>query len=231
MTDAARDQRSDQRTPQVLLLYYTYTGQSLKVLEAAAEVFRERGCQVHKAQIEFTDRRFSARFSRFPMRHVWRDMLSVLPAQTRQATGEIRTPDEVRTGDYDLICIGSPTWWRTTNLPMRSFLKSDDARKLLAGKPFAVFVVCRRYWRDNLTTVRKLGEKRGGRYAGGMHFVYPGGQIRSLLSLTSYLGSGEYRNRYLGVRIPTTNVQPQQLAQTREFAQALANELFGAQPR
>ena len=44
-----------------------------------------------------------------------------------------------------------------------------------------------------------------------------------------YLGSGEYRNRYLGVRIPTTNVQPQQLAQTREFARALANRLFGEQ--
>jgi menaquinone-dependent protoporphyrinogen IX oxidase len=230
VTDAARDQRSDQRTPQVLLLYYTYTGQSLKVLEAAAEVFRERGCQVHKAQIEFTDRRFSARFSRFPMRHVWRDMLSVLPAQTRQATGEIRTPDEVRTGDYDLICIGSPTWWRDTSMPMRSFLKSDDARMLLSGKPFAVFVVCRRYWRENMETVRKLGVNQGGRYVNGIHFGYPGGQIRSMLSLTSYLGSGEYRDRYVGVRIPTTNVQPQQIEQTRIFAAELANQLFGVPP-
>jgi menaquinone-dependent protoporphyrinogen IX oxidase len=217
------------RRPRVLLLYYTYTGQALKVIEAAGEVFRERGCEVRKAEIEFTDRRYADRFSRFPMRQVWPDMLSVLPAQMRRATGEIRTPDEVRNGDYDLICIGSPTWWRTTNLPMRSFLKSDEARKLLAGKPFAAFVVCRRYWRDNIKTVRKLGEKRGGRYVGGLHFEYPGGQIRSLLSLTSYLGSGEYRDRYLGVRIPTTNVQPQQLEHTREFTLALADRLFGEQ--
>ena len=223
----ANEQHSDRR-PRVLLLYYTYTGQSLKVLEAAGEVFRERGCEVQKAEIEFTDRRFAERFSRFPMRHVWPDMLSVLPAQTRRASGEIRTPDEVRNGDYDLICIGSPTWWRTTNMPMRSFLKSDEARKLLAGKPFAVFVVCRRYWRENFKTVRKLGEKQGGRYVGGVHFEYPGGQIRSLLSLTSYLGSGEYRDRYMGLRIPTTNVQPEQLEQTREFAVALADRLFGA---
>jgi menaquinone-dependent protoporphyrinogen IX oxidase len=227
VTDVAGHQRSEPRPPRVLLLYYTYTGQSLKVLEAAGEVFRDRGCQVYKAEIEFTDQRFAERFSRFPMRRVWPDMLSVLPAQMRHASGEIRTPDEVRDADYDLICIGSPTWWRATNMPIRSFLKSDEARKLLSGKSFAVFVVCRRYWRENLKTVRKLGEQQGGRYAGGVYFTYPGGQIRSLLSLTSYLASGEYRDRYIGVRIPTTNVQPEQLEETRTFAAALADRLFG----
>ncbi|TVS83558.1 flavodoxin family protein [Mycobacterium helveticum] len=225
MNDGASAQH-DARGPRVLLLYYTYTGQSLKVLEAAAEVFRDRGCDVQKARIEFTDRRFAERFSRFPMRRVWPDMLSVFPAQLRRATGEIRTPEAVREGDYDLICIGSPTWWRTVSMPMRSFLKSTEARELLAGKPFAVFVVCRRYWRENLTAVRKLGEKQRGRYVDGIHFAYPGGQLRSMLSLTSYLGTGEYRDRYLGVRIPKTNVQPEQLEQTRKFASALADRLF-----
>lgn len=225
MTDTTGAGRGERR-PRVLLLYYTYTGQSLRVLEAAGEVFGERGCEVEKAQIEFTDQRYAERFSRFPMRRVWPDMLSVLPAQTRGATGQIRIPDTVRNGDYDLICIGSPTWWRTVSMPMRSFLASDEARKLLAGKPFAVFVVCRRYWQENFTAVRELAEKQGGQYLDGIHFEYPGDQVRSMLSLTSYLGSGEYRDRYLGIRIPTTNVQPEQLEQTRTFAASLANRLF-----
>jgi menaquinone-dependent protoporphyrinogen IX oxidase len=227
MTEIARDQAGVGRPPQVLLLYYTYTGQSLKVLEGAAEVFRQRGCHVQKAQIEFTDPKFSERFSRFPMRHVWRDMFSVLPAQRRKLSGEIRTPDEVRRGDYDLICIGSPTWWRDVSMPMRSFLESGEAATLLSSKPFAVFVVCRRYWRENLAAVRKLAETPGGRYVDGIHFEYPGGQLRSMLSLTSYLGSGEYRERYLGVRIPTTNIQVQQLEEARKFAAQLADRLFG----
>jgi menaquinone-dependent protoporphyrinogen IX oxidase len=226
MTDITNEGRGE-RPPRVLLLYYTYTGQSLRVLEAAGEVFRERGCEVQKAEIEFTDQRYAERFSRFPMRRVWPDMLSVLPAQKRGATGDIRTPDTVRNGDYDLICIGSPTWWQTVSMPMRSFLKSDEARKLLAGKPFAVFVVCRQYWKANFTAVRELAEHQGGRYVDGIHFTYPGDQLRSMLSLTSYLGSGEYRDRYLGVPIPTTNVQPEQLEQTRKFAAALMDRLFG----
>lgn len=226
MTDVAGEQRRDRR-PRVLLLYYSYTGQALKVLEAAGEAFRDKGCEVVKARIEFTDPRYAERFSRFPMRRVWPDMLSVLPAQTRRATGQIRIPDAVRDGDYDLICIGSPTWWSTASMPVRSFLKSNEARKLLTGKPFTVFVVCRDSWRGNVTAVRKLGEKQGGRYVDEIHFTYPGDQLRSVLSLASYLGTGEYRNRYLGVPIPTTNVQPEQLEQTRKFASALADRLFG----
>jgi len=109
---------------------------------------------------------------------------------------------------------------------MRSFLKSDEAQKLLSGKPFAVFVVCRQYWRENLDAVRELAEQRGGRYVDEIHFTYPGDALRSMLSLTSYLGSGEYREKFLGVRIPSTNVQPEQLEQTRTFAAALADRLF-----
>jgi menaquinone-dependent protoporphyrinogen IX oxidase len=215
-----------ERPPRVLLLYYSYTGQSQKVLEAAGEVFRGRGCEVHKAEIEFTDQRYADKFSRFPMRRVWPDMMSVLGAQKRGETGEIKIPDQARDGDYDLICIGSPTWWQTVSMPMRSFLKSDEARKLLSGKPFAVFVVCRQYWRENLEAVRELAGQQGGRYVDEIHFTYPGDSLRSMLSLTSYLGSGVYRDRYLGIRIPPTNVQPEQLEQTRTFAARLADGLF-----
>ena len=215
------------RSPKVLLLYYSSTGQSQKVLEAAGEVFRERGCEVHHAQIELTDERYAERFSRFPMRRVWPDMLSVLQAQKRGEIAEIRTPDTVRDNDYDLICIGSPTWWETASLPMRSFLESDEAQKLLQDKRFAVFVVCRQYWQENLMTVRELAEAQGGRYVDEIHFTYPGDTVRSMLSLTSYLGSGEYRQKYLGVRIPTTNVQPEQLEDTRKFAATLVDRLSG----
>jgi hypothetical protein len=153
-------------------------------------------------------------------------MLSVLGAQKRNETGEIQTPDTVRDGDYDLILIGSPTWWDNVSMPLRSFLKSDEARKLLFGKPFAVFVVCRTFWRENLEAVRELAEEQGGRYVDEIHFTYAGDNLRSMLALTSYLGSGQYREKYLGLRIPPTNVQPEQLEQTRTFAARLADRLY-----
>lgn len=226
MTEAA-DEKPQGRPPRVLLLYYSYTGQSQKVLEAAGEVFRERGYDVTTAPIEFTDPKYAERFSRFPMRSVWPEFLGMLPAQTLQKTGDIRTPDAVRTGDYDLICIGSPTWWDTVSMPLRTFLTSHEARNLLEGTPVAVFVVCRRKWRKNLSGVRKLAEKKGARYVDGIHFTYPGGQLPSMLSLTSYLGSGEYKDRYLGVKLPPTNINQEQLEESRRFAARVADKVFG----
>jgi hypothetical protein len=89
-------------------------------------------------------------------------------------------------------------------------------------------VVCRRYWSINLRSVRKLGTKRGGEYVDGTHFSYAGGQIRSLLSLFSYFGKGENRERYLGVKIPPSNLKPDYLEQAQAFANDLAERLRSA---
>src|SRR4051812_17540372 len=132
--------------PRVLVVYYSYTHQSAKVADAMAELLRERGCGVHQAEIEFTDARYADRFTRFPLRHAIFDVVGMLPAQLRSATGEIRIPDAVSDGEYDLVCIGSPTWWLKTSVPIRSFLKCDAAGRLLDGTRFAAYVVCRRYW-------------------------------------------------------------------------------------
>jgi hypothetical protein len=211
--------------PRVLFVYYTFSRQTLSVVEVMSGVLRDRGCEVRLARIDFTDPRYAERFSRFPLRRVYLDLFAILPAQLRRATGEFRVPEEAATGDYDLVCIGSPTWWLTTCMPVRSFLKSDLARRLLAGKRFAAFAVCRRYWRNNLNTLTELGIQQGGEFVGGNHFTHAGSQIRSLLSLISYLGSGENRERYFGVRIPPASLTPDYVDQAQAFANELANRL------
>jgi menaquinone-dependent protoporphyrinogen IX oxidase len=211
--------------PRVLVVYYTYTQQTLKVAEAMADALIERGCDVRLAGIEFTDKRWAERFTRFPLKHAYGDVLGMAPAQLRAATGEIRIPPEAQSGEYDLICVGSPTWFFRPSVPIRSFLKSDEAGGLLDGKQFAVFVVCRRYWSINLKAVKKLATKRGGEYVNGVHFTFAGRQVRSLLALLSYFGKGENVERYLGVKIPPSNLQPGYEEQARAFANELADGL------
>jgi len=125
----------------------------------------------------------------------------MLPAQLRRATGGIRIPEEAQAGTYDLICIGSATWWLTTCMPIRSFLKSDTTRDLMEGMHFASYAVCRRYWKNNLKTAKRLGTDQGGRYVDSVHVTAAGGLVKSLISLISYLGTGENRKRSFSVRI------------------------------
>jgi hypothetical protein len=117
----------------------------------------------------------------------------------RRATGEIKIPEAATSGDYDLVIVGSPTWWLTTCMPVRSYLESSGGRTTLEGTPFASYVVCRRYWGNNQKTVKRLGTKAGGSWIDGLHFAYQGGQVTSMFSLISYLGSGEYKPKYHGL--------------------------------
>ena len=214
--------------PSVLLVYYTHTQQALRVCEAMSEAFRERGCDVTQAGIEFTDPRYLDKFSVFPFRHAVFDILPLLWPQLRQKTGQIRIPEAAQQGDYDLVCFGSPTWFFRTAMPLRSYLESEEAGTVLAGKPFGAYVVCRRYWSVNLNEVKRRGTKQGGRYLDGIRFTYEGGQIRSLLSLLSYFGKGEMRKRSFGIKIPPTNLKPDFGDQARTFADELADTLDGS---
>ena len=209
--------------PRVLLVYYSHTQQAKRVSDALAGVLRGRGCDVTQAGIEFTDPHYAKNFKVFPFRHAVFGILPLLWPQLRRKTGQIRIPDEAKGGDYDLVCFGSPTWFFTTNMPLRSYLESGEAHAVLAGKPFAAYVVCRRYWSINLKEVRKRGTAQGGKYVDGIRFTYEGGQIRSLLSLLSYFGKGEMRERSLGVKIPPTNLKPDFGDQAEAFANKLAD--------
>src|SRR5215469_10201600 len=113
--------------PSVLFVYYTYTRQTLKVVEAMAQVLRGRGSEAVLAGIEFTDPRYADRFKEFPMSHPYREVIGMIPPELFRATGEIRIPAAVTERRYDLVCIGSPTWWLSTNMPIRSFLESEVA--------------------------------------------------------------------------------------------------------
>ncbi len=211
--------------PRVLFVYYTHTQQAQRVCDAIADVLRERGFDVSKASIEFADPHYAKNFSTFPFKHAVFGILPLLWPQLRRKTGQIQIPDEAKTGDYDLICLGSPTWFFTTNMPLRSYLKSDEARAVLAGKPFATYAVCRRYWSINLKEVRKLATAQGGEYVDWTRFTYEGGQIRSLLALLSYFGKGEMRERSFGIKIPPTNLKPDFGEQAAAFANKLAGSL------
>jgi hypothetical protein len=118
-----------------------------------------------------------------------------------------------------------PTWFFRPSVPIRSYLKSEAVKRILDGKRFTAFVVCRRYWSINLKAVRKLGSKQGGEYVDGIHFSFAGGQIRSLLSLISYFAKGENRERYLGIKIPPSLLKPDYVDQARAFANQLADGL------
>jgi flavodoxin len=212
-------------SPRTLIVYYTVTKQSSRVTDAIANELETRGCEVTKALIEFTDERWVSHLSQFPMKRPMAQIATILPAQMRHKTGEIRIPPEAQAGDYGVVLIASPTWWFQTCMPIRSYLESPEAKVVLSGKPFATVSISRRYYSINLGQQRKLAEKSGGRFTDKTHFVAARGQIKSMLSWLGYMKHGEPQDRVLGLKMPAPNLQPDFESQARTFANQLADSL------
>ena len=125
-------------------------------------------------------------------RPIW-NITRMLPAQARKKTGDITIPLEARARDYDLVIFGSPTWWLTTCMPVRSYLHDGAAKALLDGKPFAAFSVSRRYWKGNIATIKELGERIGGSWQGETHFLAYGNQVMSMWSWLAFMRHNQPR--------------------------------------
>jgi flavodoxin len=210
----------------VLIVYYTYSQQTGKAADAMAEALQAHGHEVTKALIGFTDHQYGEHFSHWPMNWpVW-NIVRMLPAQKRRKTGNIAIPPQARDGDYDLVIVGSPTWWLTTNMPVRSYLKDPAAKQVLSGKPFAAFTTSRRYWKGNIADVRELGETAGGQWEGQTHFVSDGNQVMSMWSWLAFMRHAEERERSFGKKLPKPNLKPDYKTQARRFADDLADRVL-----
>mgnify|MGYP001823761348 CR=1 FL=1 len=211
--------------PRVLILYYSFTNQTRRVAEAMSEVLGELDCEVEECAVEFIDEQYHLQLADKPQ--LLRTIMSLLPAQLRGKTGRIRVPDEVLKRDYDLICIGSPTWWFFPAMPIVSFLESEGAKQLLENKRFAVFAVCRAIWWHNLRQVKRMAQKQGGTFVDGAAFCFDGGYVRSELSFISYLKNDADLGRFWGFKIYKFGVSDEGIAKAKEFAQGLGRGLLG----
>jgi hypothetical protein len=212
--------KSDSAAPRrVLIVYYTLTQQTRLISETIAETLTAHGIAVDFLPIEFNDPRYPLSV---PLRPFWRRLLGMIVPQVMQSSGSIAIDSARLTPPYDLICIGSPTWWLHPAMPITSFLRSDDAGRLLDGVPFAVFAVCRKFWWNNLRLVRSRAKKRGGKFTIGAGFCFQGGQVRSMLSFLNFLQTGENRSRFWGFEIYPFGVPAEGLERAREFANRLA---------
>ena len=212
----------DSTKPRVLLLYYSYTHQTRRVAEAMGEVFQNRGCDVAFLPIDFVDDRYPLNF---PLRPFWPRILRFVPLQLFGGSAKIEYEESALGQEYDLICIGSPTWWFYPALPLATFLKSEAAAELLGERPFAVFTVCRKFWGANYRSVKKWAGKAGGKFVDSAAFVFQGNQVQSMFSFLSYLQSGENRERYLGCKIYPFGVTEEGIAKAKSFAETLTEQL------
>lgn len=211
-----------------LLVYYSFTGQAQRAVETAAAEGRNAGWDPVTCRIDFAGQQVRLRrpMSLGDIKY-WTD------AASRGERMPIKyDPPHALEDSYDLVVIFSNTWQQNPSTPVRSFLESTDAARVLAGSPFAVIVVCRRLWENNLAIVRRLGEAAGGRFVDVLAVVHNGGNVGSLIQTTTYMmSSGSGRRRLLGVPLPQYGLSPESLEKIAPFIRGVLARADNHSPR
>lgn len=170
MVDKTVQQNRDHATvvqtnPRVLIIYYSFSGQTIGLLHRLAEGLKERNVQFHMERLQ------PVKPLRFPVGSVMATVKMMLTTFLRERT-PIQEIDAACFDDYDLIILAGPTWSYNPSGPVLSLIHRDGPR-LFAGKPVLPLISCRGYWRMHWCGLRRMLLRCGARISNRIVFDHP----------------------------------------------------------
>jgi flavodoxin len=201
-----------------LLIYYSLTGQAERAVELAQVECAAQGWEAVLCRVDFADP--AERLAR-PL-SVAATKKWVSGAKRGMTLPVLYEPAGALAAHYDLVLIFSNTWAGNPCVPIRSFMENVQARSVLAGRKFGVFIICRRLWKDNLTVICRLGESAQGTFIGGEAFTHSGSQAGSLIQTISYImRRGAPLKGIPGFRLPAYGLSAAALSRVPAFTRDL----------
>jgi len=134
---------------EVLVLYYSQTGQLSDILKNIASTISEEKINISYCEI-IPEKQFP-----FPWKE--EEFYDAFPETFLQIPVPLEAiPAEILQKKYDLIILGFTTWYLTPSIPINSFLKSEEAKILFANTPIVTVSASRNMWIMAQEKVKKL---------------------------------------------------------------------------
>lgn len=119
---------------------------------------------------------------------------------------------------FDLVILAYQVWFLSPSLPVSAFLKSDAARRLLAGKPVVTLIACRNMWLMAQEKMKSLLAQIGARLVDNVVLTDRGG-LATFITTPRWLLTGR-KNSFWGM--PAAGVAGEDIAACARFGRALA---------
>src|SRR6266581_9401476 len=119
---------------------------------------------------------------------------------------------------FDLVVLAYQVWYLAPSGPMTAFLKSEEGRRLLRGRPVVTVIACRNMWLVAQETVKHLIQEAGGRLRDNVAFVDGGGTLATFITTPRWVLTGR-RDAFWG--LPAAGVAEEEIANADRFGVAL----------
>lgn len=125
-------------------------------------------------------------------------------------------------GNFDLVVLAYQVWFLSPCGPVTAFLKSDEGRRLLRGRPVVTVIGCRNMWLTAQETVKRLIHDAGGELRDNVVFTDDAPTMATLITTPRWLLTGK-RDGFLG--LPPAGVADADIAGADRFGHALVQAL------
>lgn len=200
----------------ILVLYYTQTGQLEDVVKNLAAPLEKAGNHVDYYRIQLKED--------FPF--PWPDdvFFNTFPESYLQVPKEILPPsDEILNKNYDLVIFGYQVWYLTPSIPTISFLKSPFADKILKkGTPVVTVSATRNMWMLSQQKLKTYLDKLGTKLVGNIALVDRHNNYTSTITILKWLGEGK---KEMPSPLPPAGVSQEEIDGTGKYGEIIAKYL------
>jgi hypothetical protein len=128
--------------------------------------------------------------------------------------------------NYDLVILAYQVWYLSPSIPITSFLKSDESKKILKGKPVVTVLGVRNMWIKAYERVSAMISQAGGRHVGNIVMEDPAGNLTSVITIVRWMMKGEKESfRWMGKNFPAAGVPGQDILRGSKFGEILKPHL------
>ncbi|MFC4475833.1 dialkylrecorsinol condensing enzyme DarA [Flavobacterium chungangensis] len=201
----------------VLVIYYTQSGQLESIARNIAKPFldsEEIKLTFHEIQLE----------KPFPFPWNKESFFDAFPESFLQIPTALKpVPEEILNTKFDLVLFHYQVWYLSPSIPINSFLKSDDAKKILNNTPVITISGSRNMWIMAQEKIKVLLRKANANLVGNVALVDRVGNLISVITIVEWMFSG-VKKKYLGI-FPLPGVSEKDIQESSLFGEIMLDSL------
>jgi len=201
----------------VLIIYYSQSGQLESIARNIAKPFLNSeniNLTFHEIQLE----------KPFPFPWNKDSFFDAFPESFLQIPTALKpVPEEILNTKFDLVLFHYQVWYLSPSIPVNSFLKSDDAKKILNNTPVVTVSGSRNMWIMAQEKIKVLLKQANADLVGNVALVDRVGNLISVITIVEWMFSG-VKKKYLGI-FPLPGVSQKDIEESSQFGEIILDSL------
>lgn len=201
---------------QVLVVYYSQTGQLKTILERIASTLTDEDVNIT----------YLALHPENPYPFPWKpdEFYGAFPETFKQIPVPMKPiPEAILNQKYDLVILGYTVWFLTPSVPVNSFLKSKEAQILLKNTPVVTVSATRNMWIMAQEKMKNLLVANRAKLVGNIALVDHNLNHISVITIVHWLMGGK-KTKMFGI-FPKPGVSDKDIEESARFGSLIKTAL------